>query len=433
MNSLAEELNTVLSPTIAGQLLSRFGREIFFPKGIVAQAAEAGKRAKRINATIGMAVEHSKPMMLRAVKHLVPDLGEDEIAAYSPTGGLQELRNLWLEQLKAKNPGLDSSHCTLPMVVPGLTNGIAQCADLFVDEQDTVLVPDMHWDNYDLIFSTKKNASLKTFKLFDDTGGFNLEGLDIALSDTNDRQKAILILNFPNNPSGYTPKTSEVQRITQLLCKHADAGLKLLVICDDAYFGLFYEKETCKESIFTYLAQAHANILAIKVDGTTKEDFSWGFRLGFITMASKGLEQVQLDCMQKKLMGSIRASVSNSNTLGQNLLLKAFKDANYRSEKNEAFAKLEARYRKVKDILSQEHLIPECLQTQPFNSGYFMTFKCLGISAEALRLNLLEQGIGSINFNDQYLRIAYAAADLDQLETLYSLIFSSAQGLAKQS
>ena len=48
-------------------------------------------------------------------------------------------------------------------------------------------------------------------------------------------------------------------------------------------FGLVYENGIFKESLFSKLADLHENVLAVKVDGATKEDYAWGFRVGFIT------------------------------------------------------------------------------------------------------------------------------------------------------
>lgn len=435
MNQLAAEINSVLEPTVAGRLLSRFGKEIFFPKGIVAQSAEAGQRAKRFNATIGLAVEHGVPLLLPCIRNQTPGLSESEMVSYAPTGGLPELRQLWLKQLGEKNPDLDLSGCSLPMVVPGLTNGIAQCADLFIDPDDLVIVPDMHWDNYDLIFHTRKNARVLTFPLFSAQGCFNLDGLEKLLADLTSHEKPrkiCLVLNFPNNPSGYTPDTGETTRLVNLLKATADKGVDLLVICDDAYFGLFYEPGTSTQSIFTPLSRAHERILAVKVDGSTKEDYSWGFRLGFVTFSSAGLQAIHRDQLLQKLMGSIRSSISNSSMPGQSILLKAYRSPGYQAEKTLAFAKLEERYRKVRAIIDAHPWQPGkgVLQPMPFNSGYFMTFRCHGISSETLRLTLLDRGIGTISLNGIYLRVAYAATDIGQIDELYAEIYQTADEFA---
>ena len=36
------------------------------------------------------------------------------------------------------------------------------------------------------------------------------------------------------------------------------------------------------------LVDLHPNVLGIKLDGATKEDYVWGFRVGFITFGFKG-------------------------------------------------------------------------------------------------------------------------------------------------
>ena len=47
MKELAIELNDVLKNTCAYDLLGNKGKNMYFPKGIVAQSAEAGEKAKR--------------------------------------------------------------------------------------------------------------------------------------------------------------------------------------------------------------------------------------------------------------------------------------------------------------------------------------------------------------------------------------------------
>ena len=62
MNELAKELNSVLDGTVVSSFLSPVGRRMYFPKGIVAQSAEAGEKAKNYNATVGLATKNGQPM-----------------------------------------------------------------------------------------------------------------------------------------------------------------------------------------------------------------------------------------------------------------------------------------------------------------------------------------------------------------------------------
>ncbi len=431
MNKLAQELNKKLEGSIADALLSDLGRRLYFPKGIAAQAGEARKQAHRFNATIGMAYEEGDPMILPSIKHHLPNMGPVEAVSYAPTGGVEELRELWKQTMVHKNPELNRDDISLPAVVPGLTNGICQTADLFVDPGDPVIVPDMFWGNYRLIFEVRREAEMISFPFFNrEQTGFNTAAMTDAVRSGARKGKAVLLLNFPNNPTGYSPSNQEVAEIRTALKGLAEEGYKLLVIADDAYFGLFYEEDTFTQSLFSQTAQLHPNILAVKIDGATKEDFVWGFRVGFVTFSSPGLTKEHLQALTSKLTGSIRGTISNSSRVGQTLLLQAVKSRNYEKEKRINFEILKKRYRAVKEILSRR-TEGKSLEPLPFNSGYFMTFRCRGLDPEQLRLKLLkEEGIGTIAIQGKYLRVAFSSIDENNLEEMFSLIFRTADGLA---
>jgi hypothetical protein len=48
-------------------MLSEVGKDLYFPKGILTQGAEAKEKAHRFNATIGMATEKGRTMYLPSV------------------------------------------------------------------------------------------------------------------------------------------------------------------------------------------------------------------------------------------------------------------------------------------------------------------------------------------------------------------------------
>lgn len=429
MNSLAEELNRMLAGTVAERLLSEMGRRMYFPKGILTQSAEANQKAHRFNATVGMAYTGGEPMILDAIREGLPTLSPSEAVSYAPTGGVPAVRERWKKTLLVKNPSLAGSVYSLPTVVPGLTAAVSYLADMFVEPGDTVVVPDLHWPNYRLIVEERKTAAGLTYPIFAD-GGYNVAGMEARLREAGARRgKAICILNFPNNPTGYSPTISEARAIVDALVRIAEEGTDLLVITDDAYFGLLYEEGLYPESLFAPLARAHERILAVKADGPTKEDYVWGFRVGFVTFAGKGLSASHCEALTKKLYGVIRSSVSSSNAPGQYLLLKALEYSGYDEQKVVYGKKLESRYRAMKAWLSQG-ILPACLEPLPFNSGYFMSFLCHGISAEALRIRLLnEKGIGTISMMDKYLRVAFSSVEASDVPELCDEIAKTALAL----
>ena len=197
MNPLAQEMNQLLEGSVAGALLSDLGRRIYFPRGIVAQSAEAKKHAKRANATIGMALREGKPVYLPAIRSLIPDLDPEEIFPYAPTQGVEKLREAWKKEIIQKNPDIGSTPFSLPLVVPGLTAGISTLADLFAGPGDTLVIPDLFWDNYPLIFETRREASIRTFPFYSERGGFNSDGLRAALRAAAGKKKVVLLSELP--------------------------------------------------------------------------------------------------------------------------------------------------------------------------------------------------------------------------------------------
>ena len=434
LHFLAQELNDILKGTSVDALLSDLGRRMYFPKGIIAQSGEAKKYGKKANATIGITVNDGLPVWLPAVQRQLPSFSSSESVAYAPTAGNPQLRELWKIKLVAKNPDLLKKSFSMPVVVPGLTAGISYICDLFLDEGQNLLACDPSWDNYALITEARRNASLKQFQMFwgdGYEGGFNIDAFREAINEEASENGTVrIILNFPQNPSGYSATAEEAKQICEILTECAETGAKILVMCDDAYFGLDYEDNIEKQSLFAYLADIHENILAVKIDGPTKEDYVWGFRCGFLTFGCKGFTEEQYDALVKKLMGVIRSSVSCCATPSQTILLKAFSDPKIEEEKAEFRTILEGRYRRARNFLNTKKGHP-VLTPMPFNSGYFMSLRCNGVDAEELRQKLLhEYEIGTIAIDSKTLRIAFSSLDKRDIEPTYQTIYEVAEELA---
>ena len=429
INPLAQELNDALKGTTPGELLSDVGTRLYFPKGIIAQSAEAKKLGKTANGTIGTTVVEGKPIMLPSIKKYVPDLTSSELVGYAPTAGNPDLRAMWKESIIRKNPLLKDKKFSLPVVVPGLTAGISYLADLFLDETKPLVAADPSWDNYVLIAEARRNAKFVQFKMFKD-GKFNIEGLKETMQKQAESGSVRILLNFPQNPSGYSRTSGEAKQLVSIVKEIAEKGAKVMVWCDDAYFGLNYEDNIEKQSLFAYLCDLHENVLAAKIDGPTKEDFAWGFRTGFITFGCKGLSDAQYEALVKKLMAAIRSSVSCAATPSQSLILKAASDGKLEEEKAEFRKILERRYKLVRDFVSTHE--SKFIKPLPFNSGYFMSFDTMSIDAEKLRQKLLnDRGIGTISIDVKTLRVAFSSLDEEKINIVYQAIYDIADELGK--
>lgn len=422
MDEIAKNLNeTILknNPNVY-EVLSKLGKNLFCPKGILSQSAEASKMKAQFNATIGIATEKKGPMHFKHIQSTLKGYSPNDIYPYAPPSGKQELRKIWKQKLLNENPSLQLKRFGDPIVTNALTHGLSLAADLFVDENDFIILPDKYWDNYQTIFHDLRGGILRTFPLFNDDNLFNVSAFRDCLMEQKESGKAIVVLNFPNNPTGYTPSDAEVEGIISALLEAANSDIKTVLIIDDAYFGLFYE-DSIQESLFGRVANLHPKILPVKVDGATKEIYVWGLRVGFITFASESKEV--LASLEQKVNGLIRGTISSSSHLSQTIILESLQSNEYKNEKVEKYELLKRRAKKVKEIVSQEKY-NEYLSFYPFNSGYFMCIKLLQINAEQLRLHLLhEYGVGTIAINSTDLRIAFSCVEEDELELLFELIF----------
>ncbi|MEW9668608.1 aminotransferase class I/II-fold pyridoxal phosphate-dependent enzyme [Ammoniphilus sp. 3BR4] len=429
MNKLVQQLNETIQAEnpVVYDMLSALGKAIYFPKeGILSQSAEAKAKAKKYNATIGIAIEDKQPMHLKLIQETLSAYNPKDLYEYAPPAGKPELRSAWKKKILDNNPTLEGKKIGNPIVTNALTHGLSVVADLFVETGDVVIIPDKNWENYELTFGIRRGATLAYYPLYNEQRKFNSEGLKEAILAQKDKGKAIVLLNFPNNPTGYTPGAEEGQEIVSALLAGAEAGINIVTVTDDAYYGLFFE-DSMRESLFSQLANLHPRILPIKVDGATKEEYVWGFRVGFVTYASES--EALLAALEQKTMGIIRAAISSGPHPSQTFVLHALQHPDYEQQKQDKYEIMKSRANRVKQVLENEKYA-EAWDYYPFNSGYFMCLELKTVPAEKVRVHLLEKyGVGAIALGDTDLRVAFSCVEEENIEEIFELIFQSVKDL----
>ncbi len=438
MNPLAQELNDLIGAANQHVLdmLSTLGKEMFFPKGILSQSAEAKAKATEYNATIGQAREEGHAMFLPSTMASVSGLTPDEALNYAPVTGLPGLRSAWRDKVLHDNPSLDGIPMSLPIVTNGLTHALSIVGDLFCERGDALLLPDKIWGNYSLTFVLRNGAKIASYPFYAENGGFNVAAFRAALEkQCAEREKVIVLLNFPNNPTGYTPTKDEAQGIAEALVAAADGGTNVVAMTDDAYFGLFYEDAAATESLFTLIANRHPRLLAIKGDAATKEVFVWGLRVGFLSFSVGGVsaDSPLYLALEKKASGMIRSVISNCSSLSQRVVLKSLSSPEFYAERQAKRDMLCARALEVKRVLADPKFA-EVLDVYDFNSGYFMCVRLKHVAAEPLRLHLLDKyQTGTISTAERDLRVAFSCVDKDRIADLFDTIYKAAKELQAAS
>ena len=413
-------------------MLSPFGRRIFFPKGILSQSAEAKEKAFRFNATIGIALEKGEAMHLACIQDMVKGLRPDDAFPYAPAAGKPALRDKWREKQLAESPSLRDKKIGRPIATNALTHGLTLVGDLFVGQGDTVLLPDKFWGNYRLILEVRKQARIVTYPFYNALGGFDVQGLARGIEEqAAGKESSSYFSTSRTTPPGIRLPSQEAEAICRVLIEAARKGARLVVVLDEAYYGLFYADDLFRESLLGKLANQDERLLVVKLDGATKEEFVWGFRVGFLTfgIGRRGDLEAVYEALEKKTMGAIRGSISNSPHLSQTMVLKALESPDFRSQQAEKFALLEGRARKVMRVLENPKYA-EAWTVYPFNAGYFMCLAIKGVEGETLRKHLLDAyGVGVIAAGGNDVRVAFSCIEEENVEELFELIYRGVMDL----
>ncbi len=438
--------------------LSELGKRIFLPDGIFYWSGRAKKEAELIG-TIGSAFGFERDFVDGGGSDWMPcylneiseysSLDIKKIVPYASIGGLNETREIWKNWVIKKSQYDEITEkslmdkleklITTPIITAGITNGIFQCSSLFLNPGEFIIAPNKRWGNYDNIIEKFIDAKIKSFSFFKEKK-INLDSLELAINElARVQDKIIIILNFPNNPTGYVPSKEEGKEIVSLLQKQQKKHNKpTIVIVDDAYEPYVYNKDSLNRSIFYDLLQLEEDVIPIKLDGITKELLMYGGRIGFITLGLKSnwvdndqeLEILK-DEINNKLEGFTRATISNCNHFYQALTQKLFNENGIEKiliSREKVKDLLQKRYEKINSELAK--IDDPNISIDP-NSGGFFLFLNLNpakIKAKEFGDHLLRKykvGVIPIEKLDEQIngiRIAYCSIDLPKIPELIKRI-----------
>jgi len=442
----------ILENTPLYSAFSDLGKRISLPQGVFYWSGRAKKEAE-INGTIGAAYAHEYdfikegksewlPCYLDGINAYFKNLEINDLVPYTAIAGISELRDLWknwivyksLLNKKEDNEKLNrlKKYITTPIITTGVTNGIFLISSLLLNVNEYIITPNKRWGNYDNIIKRFLGAKIKSFNYFKDQE-FNFEGLEGAIDEVAIVQdKVLIILNFPNNPTGHVPTKDESLKLIDLLKrKQKEVKKPILVMIDDAYEPYIHDNNAINRSLFYDLQDLEENIIPIKLDGATKELLLYGARIGFITIGlnpkwtknDKELEILKNE-IDNKLSGLIRSTISNCNHFYQAIMIKLFNTKGIEEifKMREPIQRLlKERYIKINSELKK--VKNPNISVDP-NSGGFFTFINLNPNhvkaSEFAELLLRKYKVGVIPIENPIesvngVRIAYSSIDLTQI------------------
>jgi len=326
---------------------------------------------------------------------------KDGFTRYTPASGIPELKKGICEKFKNEN---NISYSPSQVIVTvGTKQAIYNAIQAICDPEDEVIIPLPYWVSYPdqvklagaipILLSTQED---KAFKI-------TPEELEKRITP----KTRLLILNYPNNPSGAVYNREELEDIASFVVNH-----DIYLISDEINEKLTYEGDHISiASLGDEIKQR-----TITVNGVSKTYCMTGWRIGY----AGGREEII------QAMGKIQShSTSGANSIAQMAALSALKGSQEGVEERRKI--FQQRRDLIVDRLNQIEGIKCLLPSGAFyvfpNISHFFGKRWkdwqINNSMDLSEYLLEEQGVtvtpGSAFGCDEYVRLTYAIS-LQEIE-----------------
>ncbi len=220
---------------------------------------------------------------------------------YTPASGIPELRATIAEKLQREN-GLEYAPEQVIVNIGG-KHSVYEAMQAVLDPGDEVILPTPYWVTYPE--TVKLAGATSKIVQTDKSTGYKITPAQLkeALTD----KSAMIVINSPNNPGGFTYTPQELKALAKVL-----EGTNVYVLSDEIYEKLIYG-----DTEFVSFASLSEDAFSrtITLNGLSKAFSMTGWRLGY---AAGPLDVI-------KAMGRLQShTTSNPVTFAQYAAVEAF-------------------------------------------------------------------------------------------------------------
>lgn len=182
---------------------------------------------------------------------------------YTPSAGLPELREAIAEHLATKGISTDAKNV---IVTPGAKHAIFCTLAATLDPGDEVIIPSPCW-TYEAMVRIVGGKPVFIESKQSDEFKVKVEHVQEALTDNT----RMILLNYPNNPTGAVMQKKDLQSIINLAINH-----DIWILSDEIYDCLVYEGKHVSVMSLPNTAER-----TIYINGFSKAYAMTGWRLGY--------------------------------------------------------------------------------------------------------------------------------------------------------
>ncbi len=369
-----------------------------------------------IDATIGVFLNDDKS--INTVPAVIDNLNNNvtKNVGYAPITGQPKFKDAILKWYLKDTYEERMNEYYVPFgATLGGTGALSISFNLFLDQNETVLLPNIMWGNYKLI-AKKAGIKYDTYQLFNSEGNFNITNLCSKIEEYSLTQNKILIvLNDPcQNPTGYSLSNEEHLKLIRKLNKLSEK-VNITVIYDIAY--LDYDgnnKEVHK--IFNNIFNNEIKFLPVFAASCSKVFGMYGFRVGaFFTFVKD--EELASD-LTSALESQIRGTYSSPNGPALNCLSDALLGDKVNELSDQIFGNTLTLKERTSYFINK--LNEFNIKHLPYVSGFFVCLPCS--DAYDICENLKAKHTYLIPIADDIVRIAVCSLNIEEIDELVMVL-----------
>lgn len=341
-------------------------------------------RENILDMTIGLpdfdTPEHIKTAAKKAI--------DDGFTKYTHNAGLIEVREALAKKLKRDN-NIDANPQSEVLCTVGGMGTLVLTNLVLVNPGDEVIYPDpgfvSHYAHIMMTGGKPVPVQIKKENGF----GFLAEDIEKAITD----KTKLIVLNFPNNPTGGITPNKELRKIAELTQEH-----NLYVLDDEAYEKFRYVEE--KPEFIAALPGMKER--TISLFSFSKTYAMTGWRLGFATGPEEIIKAMTL--MQEHIVShptSISQKAAQAAAVGDQSCIDVMLNA----------------FRKRREVITKGLQSIEGIELDPPGGAFYVfpDISAYGLKSFELATRLLDEtgvvavhGSGFGKFGEGFLRICYA-------------------------
>ena len=321
-----------------------------------------------INATIGTLYdEDGKLVALDSVFNHYDTISHSIKAAYASSfdGNPNFRKDVydWIMQ------GNSTSLFHRVIATPGGSGAVSSTFTSVLDQQETVILPNIAWGSYRLMAS-ENNLQAVEYELFDKDNNFNLDSLKKTVQQVASKQERILlVINDPcQNPTGYSMQEEEWKQLVTFL-NEASVTNPIVLLDDIAYIDYGYHQDTVRKYMETWNTLSD-RVMVIVAFSCSKTMTSYGLRCGAAIVLSNNEQAVEeMKIVLEKKARATWSNIPNAAMENFSWVITNNKEA-YLHEKQKYINLLQKR----SSIFLQEAKEVQ-LSHYPYKEGFFVTLR----------------------------------------------------------